>query len=1151
MANINPHSSRRFVHMLRWTTLLFLLCFLDIIASASTTVSVRKECSPGPPCMSTGGGTITIDPPSAQTVHWTALQDGTTSGRSFFLRRLTPVSDLITLSTVLTVGGVTNGTAVLDPGTYQIAIEQETTGAGTYSVTFNLRASISISLAGHDFGPVIAGSPLSTAVPFTISYTGDAGLSATVTIALTGESDRFTVSPMTGTVSAGSSLTFYVRFLPLPSTAVSVRHNATITITGTATTGPALMPVSGTVSGTSLPNVPDINCPVSCDTATDFGRADGTLPVPETPTFVVPIRNEGNSVLHIESITFFNDRGTAFSYTGPLSTTIPPYGTATDIRVRFAPDNTPADVDYCAHFVIISDDPDLSERTKSCFFQAHGHHRAPRMRVVTSPLPGVVSDPRRLDYGDVEVGFTFHRAIEVFNDGDDDLEVSVDDNCTPPSCAMDPMHNRWMMRDRSTWTIRAGFSHTFDMDYHPTSVSPTPDEIIMRVRGNDPDPVRNIVDVTLRGRGIAPIPIDSVLVLDRSGSMAEVVGRRNKIEALQTAASMYVDLLRPEAGDGIGLVRYNNENDVYLPLAILTATDGVTTHLATALDRLSVPATEDVARIAPRGSTGIGGGMQTGASMFLPATSERRQVMVVLTDGQENEHPYVYEVLPNIIMDHPGLQTYSIGLGRATTTPPEINVMTLQSITNVGHGGYHQVSDSLGGLSSFELESFYFKIFTNAAGVSIVRDPTSSVAVNGAGPIVVDRALIVSSDHSVVFMVVDDPLMREFYQLEMLTPSGLVLTPATTIGGITVHQQRRNNYSIYKVIFPDESLASGYVGEWQLRLTPNGRWNEGSVREALQCSRPVAFSFARTQQNLDTPCLRFQQRPDVINPFAGLVPVGFGAGVSSDYRMDVRVQPSHFLPTADVKLTATLTDRRAPALNGEVFVDVTTPGHSLISGIPLFDDGTHGDDVSSDGTWTTHFIQTIESGSYKFFFRGVGRNERGELAPREDTRYLTLMLPPQTGGSNGGDKGRTPWFSFHLGHSFPAGSFRNEFDSGPSLTLDAEFPVRRYLSIYGMFGYHYFHAKLAGSQNLSVKNLSLNLRAYFPVVSWQGFVQFGPGAYFQNPGSTKFGYNLGAGLDFPVLPNLSIELGADFHHVDPGGINRLFFDPKLGIKFRF
>jgi hypothetical protein len=790
------------------------------------------------------------------------------------------------------------------------------------------------------------------------------------------------------------------------------------------------------------------------------------------------------------------------------------------------------------------------------------------MRVTTSPLSGVISDPRLLDYGDVELGFTFRRAIVVFNDGDAPLTATVADNCTPtPLCTTDTTHARWPVRDRSTQIIAPGTNRVFNMDYRPELASPTPDEISMRVSGNDPDLADQIADVTLRGRGIAPIPIDSVLVLDRSGSMDDIVGPRKKIEALQTAASMFVDLLRPATGDKIGLVRYDHESFVYLPLDFLTATTAGTTHLDAALDHLSVAATNDETRIRPRGGTGIGSGMQSGAGMFptgsLPPPTERRQAMVVLTDGQENVDPRVNVVLPGIGTDHPNLKIYSIGLGRATASPPEIDAITLQSITNVTRG-YHQVSDDLSGLSRFELESFYFKIFTNAAGVSIVRDPTSSVTVSGAAPIVVDRAVIVSSDHSVVFMVVDDPLMRGFYQLEMLTPGGLVLTPATTVGGITVHQRRRHNYSIYRVIFPDESLASSYVGEWQLRLTPNGTWSEGSVKDLLQCPAPigfhspaslgirtVAFSFAPPLQNLDTPCRRFQRRPDVINPFAGLVPVGFGAAVSSDYRMDVEVQPSHFLPTANVKLTAALTDRRAPALNGEVFVDATTPSKTLISGIRLFDDGTHGDDVASDGVWTNHFTQTIESGSYKFFFRGFGRNERGELAPREDTRYVTLMLPIPPGQPNGRDHGRTPWFSFHLGHSFPLGSFRKEFDSGPSVTVDVEFPFRKNLSIYSMFGYHYFHAPVAGSPNLSIKNFSLNLRAYFPVGSWQGFVQAGPGAYFQNPGANSFGYNVGTGLNFPVLPKLAIELGVDFHHLDLAGTNRKFVDPKLGIKFRF
>jgi len=71
------------------------------------------------------------------------------------------------------------------------------------------------------------------------------------------------------------------------------------------------------------------------------------------------------------------------------------------------------------------------------------------------------------------------------------------------------------------------------------------------------------------------------------------------------------------------------------------------------------------------------------------------------------------------------------------------------------------------------------------------------------------------------------------------------------------------------------------------------------------------------------------------------------------------------------------------------------------------------------------------------------------------------------------------------------------------------------------------------------------------VSTWRGFVQAGPGVYFPNFGPTKAGFNIGTGLDFNIHPKLAIELGTDFHFVDPGGINRVFVDPKLGIKFRF
>jgi len=142
------------------------------------------------------------------------------------------------------------------------------------------------------------------------------------------------------------------------------------------------------------------------------------------------------------------------------------------------------------------------------------------------------------------------------------------------------------------------------------------------------------------------------------------------------------------------------------------------------------------------------------------------------------------------------------------------------------------------------------------------------------------------------------------------------------------------------------------------------------------------------------------------------------------------------------------------------------------------------------------------------------------------------------------------WYSFHLGHNFPLGSFRT-YNSGSSVTADVEYAFRDNLSLYYTLGYHYFTGRTAGDRDLSYTNISLNTRGYFPGSTWRGYVQSGIGVYIPNFGPTKVGLNFGTGLDFAIQPKLALEFGTDFHFVDPGGMNRVFADPRLGIKFRF
>ena len=310
--------------------------------------------------------------------------------------------------------------------------------------------------------------------------------------------------------------------------------------------------------------------------------------------------------------------------------------------------------------------------------------------------------------------------------------------------------------------------------------------------------------ITLTGAGTSPVPMDNVLVLDRSGSMIEFAGTRKKIEALQKAAMLYHDLLREDGGDGngdrLGMAKYNHNNSVYHPLDYKNATN-----IPIVLDELSDAAISDVSRLGPDGTTSIGGALQRGAGMLVSSPASRKQIMVVMTDGKENTPPYIGDVLGSILADNTDLMIYSIGLGNS------IDPARLQSITNVGNG-YHQVSEDLLGLNHFALEEFYFKIYANASGADLIVDPTEAVDLSDGAPKIVQRATIVSSDRYAIFMVLDDPILSTLYTLEFVDPHGNILDPSSSIGGIPIQVMKRSGYAVYKIIFPDISQGEFVYG---------------------------------------------------------------------------------------------------------------------------------------------------------------------------------------------------------------------------------------------------------------------------------------------------------------------------------------------------
>jgi hypothetical protein len=589
-------------------------------------------------------------------------------------------------------------------------------------------------------------------------------------------------------------------------------------------------------------------------------------------------------------------------------------------------------------------------------YAAHANALIAACNNTTSPV--IRFDETVLDYRDVELGFSFAKALVIHNDGDAPLTFTV----TNPSGG-DPDLPHWPEINLATNQILnpGDPPAVLRQTYRPGALGTH--TIQLQVTSNDGATPSQAI--TLTGTGAAPIPINSVLVLDRSGSMAGQAGDRRKIDALRDAANLYSDLLRDDVGgsgtgDKLGFVKYNHDNSVYMNLEFMSPAKRTEVQ-----DKLSDAALGDGSRLQPSGETGIGGAMETAAGVLGGPLADRKQVMVVLTDGIENRTPSIGDVVGPIQAGNANLKMYSVGLGT------QIEPSKLQAITNIS-SGYHQVSSSLSGVTLFDLEIFYFKIFANATDMDLVVDPTQVVNLTTPDTITVDRATIITSDRSATFLVLDDPVLRQFYDLEFVSPTGQVIVPGVTIGGIPIQEMSRRTYRIYRIVFPDISQAGTYVGDWLLRLRPNGKWSEKAVRQALAESS-IGYSTW-------------------LSPYLGLVPIGFAAAVASDYRLQVQVLPSSYLPGAEVTLTASLTDRGWPAPQGNVDVTVTTPNGATYP-MTLFDDGTHGDLAAGDARWSNRFQQTAVPKVYKFLFHSVGQNERGELAPREATRYVTLMQP--------------------------------------------------------------------------------------------------------------------------------------------------------------
>jgi Mg-chelatase subunit ChlD len=158
-----------------------------------------------------------------------------------------------------------------------------------------------------------------------------------------------------------------------------------------------------------------------------------------------------------------------------------------------------------------------------------------------------------------------------------------------------------------------------------------------------------------------------VLIIDKSGSMADAAGGAQKIELAKEAAIRSVELLNP--GDRVGVVAFDDAAAWVVPIQEIVEPAEIINRIGT---------------IRSSGGTDILAGVQAAAAQLEPDPASLKHI-VLMTDGQAS--PVGIPELVREMHDQYGITLSSVAMGRDADTA------LLEQLAQIGGGRYHFAAD--------------------------------------------------------------------------------------------------------------------------------------------------------------------------------------------------------------------------------------------------------------------------------------------------------------------------------------------------------------------------------------------------------------------------------------------------------------------------
>jgi hypothetical protein len=834
--------------------------------------------------------------------------------------------------------------------------------------------NLTVQPASQIFPQAVVGGPpalASTTRQFTLHNTGTDCLTINAIGNVAPFSVTSTSTPLPATLGPGATMTVTVTFAP---TTIGSFGPTNLPVTRTPAKGDDKL----TCQGTSRAPITRIGFNA---TSHNFGQVPVGGPA---STWTLTVGNVGEVPLNVS--VGASPAGSPFQW-GAFNGTIPVMGSQ-PIPITFAP---PAEASYTATLSVVSNDP-----ASPASIALSGVGCLPNAAIVVPPVAPI-------SLGQVQRGFRTVRFITIKNTGDGPLtfrasisgpDASLYGLQQPSGSVTDVLATRDYTVDPTNpcGPLTSGSGETDVAVAFFANAAPrmTSAQLVID-NHNATNTTITSWTFPLSAEIISLVSVDAALVFDRSGSMSELVGARTKSEAAIAGGQLFAELTRPDVGDRLTLVKFDDVPEVMQPITEITSANQPT-----------VVGEINSTQLAPRGSTSIVAGVAFALNQLAtpratppPALTK---AMVVLTDGMDNtayQNPSDgrwYSILGGMawkpaaqgggqVVTDPfplpsstsGLKIYGIGLGK----DGDIDKNALNRIST-GTGGYYGVVGDLVGTTYFDLEKYFTQIYMDVVTTPVVTDPVYTISPGQVQRIEFD---VLRGDVNALVVIYDQRGMR--LPFHIVSPRGETIEPSIIPPGFQLRSGSTNTARFVEFRMPLGD-PDRYAGRWAVVVEHHGE-----------------VCFGKPPQGKDA---RLGFLPSECRKWQSPVDYGIAIGVGSNFRMQPYVTPGVVHIGEPILLTAVLTEADLPVTGGSVTVKVVSPSGSSWS-LSLLDDGAHDDGDANNGEYARQFTQTAEEGSYEFHFRAVGTSRDGEPVIREAVRakYVQGRITPEPGpGQSGG-----------------------------------------------------------------------------------------------------------------------------------------------------